>query len=478
MPLVVVTRCALSSAPGGGFLPEPAGGGASCRSALRASRPERYEDGMTAPWLPALPDPQPALAGECEADVAVVGAGFAGLSSALALRREGHRVAVLEARHAGFGASGRNAGHVTPAIGKDLPSLLRLHGRERARALLALVQRAIDCVETHIREHAIDCDYDPVGTVVTAVHERQHAALERAARAAGSLGASGALLDARALDARGIPRFATLGLHEPRGGVLDPGKYLLGLRRAALAAGAQLFEHTPVLAIEEGAQLVLRTPQGRVRARRAVLATNAYTPALGRLRGAATRLQVQLFRSEVLSAAQRERVDWRGREGLYTAHEELESYRLCADGRIVGGAKFVRAGFGRRAAPDVDARVAARLEAVFRARFPELRDLAICEHWGGPIFIALDFLPRVGRSGRHGNLLHALAWAGHGIPLASYAGEMVADLLAGRDGPGAALWSRRGWPTPPEPLRWLAFRAIDAGLRRRDRAADRLARGR
>ncbi len=433
---------------------------------------------MLSPWLPLLPPPQPPLAGEREVDVAVIGAGFAGLSCALALRRDGYSVALLEARHAGFGASGRNAGHVTPAIGKDLPSLLRLHGRERARALLALVQRGIQSVEERIREHAIDCDYEPVGTVVTAVQERQHAGLERAARAAQALGLSGELLDAAALDARGIPRFATLGFFEPQGGLLDPGKYLLGLRRAVLASGAQLFEHSPVIAIEEGARVALRTPAGRVRARNAVLATNAYTPELGRLRSTATRLQVQLFRTEVLSPAQRARVGWHGREGLYTAHQELESYRLCADGRIIGGAKIVRAGFGRRQLPDVDVQLAAELEAVFRARFPELRDLAIREHWGGPIFTALDFLPRVGRSGPHGNLLFALAWAGHGIPLASHAGEMIADLIAGREGPGAALWSRRGWPTPPEPLRWLAFRAIDAGLRWHDRASDREARGR
>ncbi len=432
---------------------------------------------MASPWLapPALQRP---LQGEREVDVAVIGAGLTGLSSALALRRDGLSVALLEARYAGFGASGRNAGHLTSAIGKDLPSLLRLQGRERAKLLLGLVQRGIHCVEERIREHSIDCDYEPVGTVVTAVHRRQHARLERAARAAQDLGVCGELLDAAALDARAIPRFATLGWFEPLGGVLDPGRYLLGLRRAALAAGAELFEQTPVLALEDAERVLVRTPGGRVRARFAVLATNAYTPELGRLRRAGLRLQVQLFRSEPLSDAQRARLGWSGREGLYTAHEELESYRWTADGRILGGAKFVRAGFGRSRLADVDARTSARLEAVFRARFPELGDLAIREHWGGPIFLALDFLPRVGRGGRHGNVLHALAWAGHGIPLASYAGEMLADLIGGREGPGAALWSRRGWRLPPEPLRFGIYKAIEGALRRVDARADRDARGR
>jgi gamma-glutamylputrescine oxidase len=430
------------------------------------------------PWLDLRPDPLPALEGERDVDVAVIGAGYAGLSSALALRREGLSVAILEARYAGFGASGRNAGHVTPTIGKDLPSLLRLQGRERTRALLELADAAIAHVERLIHEHAIDCHYDPVGNVVSAVHERQHRSLERAARVAAELGVKGELLDAAALDRRELPRAITLGWLEPHGGVLDPGRYVLGLRRAAREAGALLFEETPVSALVEGPRCELRTPRGRVRAGTVVLATNAWTPRLGRLRSAGMRLQVQLFRTRPLTAEERARVGWSGREGIYTAHEALESYRLTADGRIVGGAKEVRAAFGDRELPDVDPGQAARLEAVFRARFPELRDVAIADHWGGPIFMGLDFLPRVGRGGRHANVLHAVAWAGHGIPMASYAGEMVADLLLGRDGPGAALWSRRGLPTPPEPLRWLAFHAIDGALAWLDRRVDRAARGR
>jgi glycine/D-amino acid oxidase-like deaminating enzyme len=429
------------------------------------------------PWL-AAPEPCAPLEGEREVDVAVIGAGYAGLSSALALRREGLSVAVLEARHAGFGASGRNAGHVTPTIGKDLPSLLRFQGRERARELLALVDRGIARVEALIRDHAIECDYEPVGNVVAAVHERQHRGLEGAARAASDLGVKGELLDAPALERRGLPRAFTLGWLEPHGGVLDPGKYVLGLRRAARAAGAELFEGSPVLHLAQGPRCALRTPRGRVRARHVILATNAWTARLGRLRSAGTRLQVQLFRTEPLDARQRERAGWQGREGVYTAHESLESYRWTADGRIVGGAKIVRAGFGGRDLPDVDPGVAARLEAVFRARFPELRDVRVAEHWGGPILVGLDFLPWVGRGGRHRNVLHALAWAGHGIPLASAAGEMLADLLLERPGPGAVLWTRRPLPTPPEPLRWLAFRAIDGTLRGIDRRADRAARGR
>jgi glycine/D-amino acid oxidase-like deaminating enzyme len=212
------------------------------------------------------------------------------------------------------------------------------------------------------------------------------------------------------------------------------------------------------------------------------LATNAYTPDLGFLGRTVTRLHVHLFATAPLAAAERAAVDWQGREGIYTAHEMLESYRLTADGRIVGGAKRVRYGYGGRALSDADEATSALLEHTFRTRFPELCEVAIESRWGGPIAFTLDFLPTVGRTGRHGTIYYSLAYAGHGVALASYAGTMLADLLLGRQGPGQVLWSRRPWPLPPEPLRSLAVGAITGVLgaidRRVDRAAeqDRLAR--
>lgn len=426
------------------------------------------------PWLEEADPAEPALEGERVVDVAVVGAGYTGLSTALALRREGLSVAVLEARRAGFGASGRNAGHLTPTIGKDLPTLSRTWGRERVDGLVALVRAAIGHVETSISKHAIACDYEPVGNVVAAVHERQHRSIERAAEAARAHHMPGELLERADLERRGLPRFVTRGWLEAEGGILHPGRYLRGLRRAALAAGADLFEETPVRRIEEEAGAVVHVARGRVRAERVVLATNAFTPELGRLRSSGTRLHVQLFRTQPLDGAQRAALGWTGREGIYTAHEILESYRWTPDGRILGGSKTVRAGFGGRSLPDVDSGVSALLERTFRQRFPELRGLAVERHWGGPIFMSLDFLPVVGCGRRGGRVLHALAYAGHGIALASYAGEMLADLILGRDGPGRVLVGRRFVPTPPEPLRWLAFRALRGWFAASDRRVDAL----
>lgn len=429
------------------------------------------------PWLADLPSRTPTgpLREDLEVDVAVVGAGYAGLSSALALCAEGLSVAVLEAHVAGFGASGRNAGHLTPTIGKDVPTLLRLFGRARTRDLLSLADTAVRHVEALLERHGIDCDYAPVGNIVAAVHPRQHGAIDRAARAAAELGMPGELLEAADLRKRGIPPAFTRGFLEPHGGHLHPGRYVDGLRRAAQAAGAALFERTPVRGVEDGERPVVQADGGRVHARYVVAAANAWMPQLGLLGRALLPLHVQLFATEPLSPAQRAALGWGGREGLYTAHEMLESYRLDADGRIVGGAKTVRYGYGGRFLPDRDPDLARRLEAVFRVRFPELSGLRVADHWGGPIALSLDFLPRIGRGGAHGRILHAASFAGHGIALASYAGEIVRDLLRGRDGPGRVLWDRRGIPLPPEPLRWLAFQALRGLFGAVDGRADRAA---
>jgi glycine/D-amino acid oxidase-like deaminating enzyme len=162
------------------------------------------------------------LEGERRVDVAVVGAGLSGLGAALALRAEGLSVAILERETVGFGASGRNAGHLTPTIGKDLPTLLAVYGRERARALVNLAQTAIDHVEHWIDTLGIECEYEPVGNVMAAVHASQEPRFERAARVSLELGARTQWIDREQMRKRGLPEAFTAGVHEAAGGILQP----------------------------------------------------------------------------------------------------------------------------------------------------------------------------------------------------------------------------------------------------------------
>lgn len=186
-------------------------------------------------------------------------------------------------------------------------------------------------------------------------------------------------------------------------------------------------------------------------------------------------MHVSLFRTAPLGGDERGAIGWPGREGIYTAHEVLESYRLTRDDRIVGGAKRVRYAYGGGALGDDEA-THAFIERAFRERFPALHHTAITERWSGPIALALDFLPAVGRTGRHHNVYYSVGYAGHGLALASYAGTMISDLMHEHDGPGQALWGHRKIPLPPEPLRWLTVRAINGFLEARDRRVDQAVR--
>lgn len=410
------------------------------------------------PWLSEIEAPAPSLEGSVEADVGIIGAGLTGLSTALCLRERGHeRVAIVEAEVAGFGASGRNAGHLTPTIGKDLPTLALVFGKERARELVAIAESAVAFTESLIERHRIDCHYEPVGNIFAAVHERQFGAIDRAARAAEELGARGIVLEPDDMRRRGLPSAFLRGFLETSGGILNPARYVRGLRRAALDKGVQLFERSPVTAVDGN---VVSTANGRLRARQLVVATNAYTPLLALPVPDVARIGVQLFQTDPVD------IEWRERQGIYTAHEILESYRLTHDNRIVGGSKFIRYGYGKRPVPDVDAGVAQRMDELFRLRFPEVRT-RIARHWGGTIAFALDFLPCVGRSARE--MFYAIGYAGHGVALASYAGELVADLMEGRD---SVLSTMRRVPLPPEPLRWLVARALIGVFEGIDRRVD------
>ena len=202
---------------------------------------EPWVNGARAPslWLDPPPWPGRRSRATVDADVVVIGAGYTGLWTALALRERGADVVVLERDYAGFGASGRNAGHLTPTIGKDLPTLLRLYGRERGGALVRFAEAAVEHVEAAIAERGIDCDYVAAGNVLAGVHPGQRPALEKAAEAAGSSVARCGCSTAPELAERGLPPLRRLRL--PRGARrrAAPGQVRAGAARAGDRGGVR-----------------------------------------------------------------------------------------------------------------------------------------------------------------------------------------------------------------------------------------------
>lgn len=428
------------------------------------------------PWVSAPQDLQPPLAAEIQADVVVVGGGYTGLSTALALRAQGADVVLLEREFAGSGASGRNAGHLTPTIGKDIPTLLRLFGRERARNLVRFADAAVEYTEETIRKHGIACEYEAVGNVLAGVHPKHEAPLRRAATAAAGLGARVRYLPPGEMRERGMPPAFCCGVLEERGGHLNPGRYVMGLRRAALAAGVRLFERSALVALDAGPRVVARTQGGCVNADFAVLATNAYTREIGWKPRSVAPLRVSLFETAPLAPEQLAELGWRGREGVYTAHQVLESYHLTARNTIVGGSRVVRYAWGSALAPGRDPDAFRTLESVFRERFPALARVPVTGFWGGWIGFTPDFLPILGAEGPRRNVLYGLGYAGHGVAQATLMGAMLAERAQGREHEWETALRRRVFAWPPEPLRWAAAKLLIGTLQALDRRTDRQVR--
>jgi gamma-glutamylputrescine oxidase len=424
-------------------------------------------------WLERPSDLQPELRDHIKADVVIIGGGYTGLNTALALKEAGVDVVLLEMDYCGAGASGRNQGHLTPTIGKDLPTLVKYVGRNRALDYLRFADRAVRFTEATFKKYSIDCDYRAVGNIIGGMHPRHREPLERAADLAASLGLSHTFLVEDEMRRRRLPKVFRFGVFEQCGGHLHPGKYLSGLRQTAIKAGVHIYEGTRVTRIEDsGSPVRLTTLKGSVRADKAVVATNAYTPTtLGLLRSRVAPLRVTLFQTKKLTDAQREAIGWDGGEGIYTAHESLESYRPSPDGRIIGGSKFVHYGYGSTLVTGYQPEVFRQWTELLKERFPELPGLEIDTFWGGWIGMTLDFLP-FSFSNPRGNVFFGMGYNGHGIAQATLNGSMLADQVLGRPNEDVETLRRRVFPLPPEPVRWATFQTLKWYYERIDRAVD------
>ncbi|MCY1253365.1 Gamma-glutamylputrescine oxidoreductase [compost metagenome] len=424
-------------------------------------------------WVERPDDLQPQLDGDVSADVVVAGGGFAGLSTALELAARGAKVIVLEREFAGFGASGRNAGYLAGGQGLEYDLFLKRVGHEQARDIVRFYDEGVDYVERKLAEYAIDCDYNASGIIRAGVHPSQERKLRKSMRTGVQLGSPGEFLDYAAMRARGIPPAFLFGCHVPRGGTLDPGKYVLGLRRAALRAGVKLHENTPVLSWDKGPAVRVRTAKGSASAPFLVLATNAYTPQLGLLRNKVMPLRVSAIETEPLSSAQLASLGWPRREGIVTSHWTMESHRLTARNTLVLTTKRLRYVYGAQT-PNVPDEVSYRaLANALHERFPMLGDVAIRSCWSGYISFAYDALPVVGATGADRNILYTAGCSGHGVGTQSLMGLLLAERIRGAGHPLLSALDHKTPSTLPEPLQWCA---VNSALRVANMMDDRVNR--
>ena len=369
----------------------------------------------------------PPREGDERAEVAVIGAGYLGLSTALHLAGRGIRVVVVEEREPGYGASGRNTGFVVPSFVTSIgPSEVEdALGRPRAERLCRLVGGAGDRVFELVRQHAIDCDATQAGWLQPA-HGRARA--EWLKQRQGEWAAHGKMLTLldreETFRLTGAPAYEG-ALLDPTGGHVNPLGYVRGLARSALAAGVAIRAGAPVIRLSRrGEGWALATSTGRIVAERALLTTNALTGALvPEVARSVLPLVVHQVATQPLDPVNR-RVILPGNHSLSDTQRNIFAVRWTSDGRLVtGGVAMLAAGALRR----LRRSLLARLEGVLPVVGPVEAKFA----WSGVIALTRDLLPRVFEVDR--GLFAAIGCNGRGLALSTALGAELAAFLATTD---------------------------------------------
>ncbi len=365
----------------------------------------------------------PQLQGEIEADVCVIGGGYTGLSAALHLAERGYKVALLEAERIGWGASGRNGGHVGIGQRLDQQTLEAKVGQEMAKVYWQLGLEAVQTVKDLVQRHNIDCDLKAGALHVT--HKAAHAADYRAE--VEHLQQHYNYQSIRFVEQDEVRQLVgseqyVCGTEDSFSCHLHPLNYALGLARAARDAGVQLFEHSRVTGYSTGAQPLVSTAQGTVKAKFVVLGCNGYLGKLEpRLAGKIMPINNFVLATEPLSEAQcREliRNDTSVADSLFV----INYWKLSGDNRLLfGGGENYTSRFPR----DMKTFVRKYMLRVY----PQLANTRIDYAWGGTLAITLNRMPHFGRL--EDNVFYAQGYSGHGVPTATMAGKLLAEAVAG-----------------------------------------------
>ena len=363
-------------------------------------------------------------------DVAVIGAGFTGLSAARTLAKRGAQVAVLESETIGWGASSRNGGMVLSGMKLGVNKLIARYGRERTRRMYAASLASLDCVEDIIREEAMDCDFSRCGHLEVACKQNHFDDSARQAEViAREFNHSLRVVQRQELSCEIGSTIYYGGMVDEVSAGCNPARYVAGLARAAMKAGAEVCEHTRVEHLlrqsrqgEAGWKLV--TSRGPLWAHEVFVGTSGYTgKATPALRKKLIPIGSFIITTEVLSEALARTLSPRNRM-IYDSKNYLYYYRLTPDRRLL---------FGGRAAffPETDRTIRRSAEILRRGMievYPQLRETKIDYVWGGTLDFAFDIMPHAGQLDR---LYYAVGYAGHGVAMATYQGQKIAELMAG-----------------------------------------------
>ena len=384
---------------------------------------------------------------------------------------------VLEGERIAFGASGRNGGFCDSSLTHGLANGLSRFPEELER-LEELGRENLAGIVAAIDELGIDARYEPVGVLDVATREHEVAALEGHVEELRRFGHDAEWLDRDAVRAE-IDSPTYLGGVWQKSGVatLDPARLAWGLAAGAESLGARIHEATPVLGIDaDGAGVSLRTLGGRVRARRAVLATSAFPPLVRSIRRYVVPVYDYVLVTEPLSAEQRAAVGWKNRQGAADSGNQFHYYRLTSDDRILWGGYDAVYNFRNGLGPHLDQRPETFeiLARNFLTTFPQLEGIRFAYRWGGAIDTCTRFCMTFGKA-LGGRAVYVVGFTGLGVGASRFGGRVALDLADGVDSEitRLRLVRTKPLPFPPEPLRWAGITLTRKELAREDRTGRR-----
>lgn len=420
-------------------------------------------NGHISHWFDKMPSPRTSLPGDRDADVCIVGAGFTGLWTAYYLKRADPslRITILEARFAGFGASGRNGGWLSGMAPGDRHAMARERGRDAVVAWQRALIESIDEVVDVAGREGIDAGILKGGTLQIARNPAQAERLADRLVEERSWGVSG-YQELTTAEAAQRVRFSKVvaAYHSPHCARIQPAALARGLADVVEGLGVDVYEQSPVTEIAAGRAI---TPRGTVRAPIVLRATEGFTAGLRGLKRRWLPMNSSLIATEPIGAKVWDSIGWDGRETVGDMAHGFFYAQRTVDDRIAIGGRSVPYRYASRT--DVEGRVPQRtieqLTAMLHDVLPQVRDVPIAHGWCGVLAVPRDWSAGVDLD-RATGLGWAGGYVGHGVTATNLAGRTLADLVLGEKTPLTELpWvGHRSRTWEPEPLRWLGVRSL------------------
>jgi glycine/D-amino acid oxidase-like deaminating enzyme len=376
--------------------------------------------GLWAATLPSKPH-LGSLAENMTTDVAIVGGGYTGLSSALHLAEAGRECVLLEAAEIGYGGAGRNVGLVNAGLWLMPEDLVRIAGPVYGEKLLDVLGDSPDLVFDLIEKHSIECEALRNGTLHCADSKKGYKALEQRGEQWLNRGAPVKLLGREETCEKTGSRSFHGALLDKRAGTVQPLAYACGLAQAGIRAGAQLYEHSPVTAIEKGQDgWILKTPGGNLAAKAVIIAVHAY-PSHGFVSNTKSMIRMNFFQFATPPLSQDLlKIILPERQGAWDTNLILSSYRLDAAGRLIVGSVGTVEGFAYRLHENW-------VKRTIKKTFPQIGDIELEYGWHGRFAMNTDHIPRFHLPDR--SMAMITSYNGRGIGPGSVFGKLLAEYM-------------------------------------------------